>query len=382
MTDINHIAYMYNSINNDMNHHHNNNPNGSSPMHLGMAGPPGGVNPFTADEIQELMGLIPGDQQQQQQQNASTAAHGINPHHQQQQQQQLHPMDQSNTSHQQQQQQQMDNLDNMHPAMHMNAVAVPNGSSSGLKKGNEVDDSTKNHARSERKRSREKQRRTDVNKQFGELTEVLKRIESEEQQLQQERALREEQPEGTKTNQPSRMVLPPFSPTNRVDLIARTIAHLERLSHVTKKQIQEVLKLEEQLKTAQKAGEDMAQKLKDAVFNHQYPQNGTMMMNGMMGNGMGSNGNQLFSPMQMAMGGMNPMAANPATNGMMSIQPQKQQVSWVWFLFRPVQFSRFIVFTGDNCLEASSIVFNGLRKVFGIDFYFLSALAHVCAFSR
>merc|ERR1712005_87894 len=53
-----------------------------------------------------------------------------------------------------------------------------------------VDEGLKSQARSERKRSREKQRRTDVNKQFGELTEVLKRIEAEEQQLQQERAAR------------------------------------------------------------------------------------------------------------------------------------------------------------------------------------------------
>lgn len=302
-------------------------------MHLGMAGPAGGLNPFTADDIQELMGLIPGDQQQQQQQS-----NGHGNHHQQ---HQLHPSEPTAGSHQQHQQQQMDNSMNSmqqqqqhHPPMHMQAVS--NASSSGLtavlstnppapRDGSttEIDEGSKSQARSERKRSREKQRRTDVNKQFGELTEVLKRIESEEQQLQQERAAREEARDGAKANQPSRMVLPPFSPTNRVDLIARTIAHLERLSHVTKKQVQEVQKLEEQLKNSQKAGEDMAQKLKDAVFNQGHPPNGMMTMNGMMGNGMVAN--QMFNPMQMAMGGMNPMA-NGATNGMMSIQPQKQQM--------------------------------------------------------
>ena len=272
------------------------NPNGS-PMHLGMAGPQGEVNNiFSSEDIQELMGLIPSDQ---------------------------HQADGSGDS--QQQQQHMDNhLESMHPPKHMSAVAAltasNNPTSSSLKGTNqsaELDEDSKNQARSERKRSREKQRRNDVNKQFGELTEVLKRIEAEEQQLRQAR----EEKDGVQVNQASRMVLPPFSPTNRVDLIARTIAHLERLSHVTKKQVQEVQKLEEQLQAAQKAGEDMAQKLKDAVFSQQHQQGGMMMMaNGMMGMNPG-----FATPMQMAMGGMNPMA-NATTNGMMSIQPQKQQV--------------------------------------------------------
>jgi hypothetical protein len=299
-----------------MNSNENVGNNANSPMHLGMTGPPGGVNPFTVDEIQELMGLIPSEQQS----NAPPTSASHN------------------------------SLEDLHSPMHVNAVAVSNTSSSGLasvlggsRRGpssattssgsrghktssNEIDDGSKNQARSERKRSREKQRRTDVNKQFGELTEVLKRIEAEEQQLQQERAAREEAREGgpkPNSHQSSRMVLPPFSPTNRVDLIARTIAHLERLSHVTKKQVQELQSLEDQLKTAQKAGEDTAQKLKEAVFNQQQ-QGGMMMMNGMTG------GNPMFNPMQMAMGnpmGMAPGAANAATNGMMSIQPQKQQVS-------------------------------------------------------
>merc|ERR1712238_360876 len=54
---------------------------------------------------------------------------------------------------------------------------------------------TANHSRSERKRSREKQRRTDVNKQFNELTDVIKRLESEEQQIQQELATKEQEQE-------------------------------------------------------------------------------------------------------------------------------------------------------------------------------------------
>lgn len=281
------------------------NTNGS-PMHIGMPVSQGEVNNiFSSEDIQELMGLIPSDQQQ--------------------------PDGSGDSQHQQHQQNH--NLDGMHPPMHMSAAAtssaglcVPTNPTSGSLKGTaqsaEIDEDSKNQARSERKRSREKQRRNDVNKQFNELTEVLKRIESEEQQLRQAR----EEKDGVKVNQASRMVLPPFSPTNRVDLIARTIAHLERLSHVTKKQVEEVQKLEEQLQAAKKAGEDMAQKLKDAVFSQQHQQGGMMMMaNGMMGNGMA---NPMFAtPMQMAMGGMSPMA-NATTNGMMSMQPQKQQVGY------------------------------------------------------
>ena len=246
-----------------MNHHDPNHGNpSSSPMHLGSS------NPFTADELQELMGLMPNDQ----------------------------PNLEADDNLQQQQQ---------HQHQHQQTSVQPAVAHSSK----EIDDSSKHQARSERKRSREKQRRTDVNKQFGELTEVLKRIESEEQQW-----LQQQQQQTGEAAAPT-MVLPPFSPTNRVDLIARTIAHLERLSHVTKKQVQEIQNLEERLKSASKAGEDMAQKLKDAVFQQQ---GGMMGMNEMTGNGMVNP----WSPMQMAMGG--PTAT---TNGMMSIQPQKQQVS-------------------------------------------------------
>eukprot|EP00531_Pseudo-nitzschia_arenysensis_P007006 CAMPEP_0116136024 /NCGR_PEP_ID=MMETSP0329-20121206/11501_1 /TAXON_ID=697910 /ORGANISM="Pseudo-nitzschia arenysensis, Strain B593" /LENGTH=469 /DNA_ID=CAMNT_0003630859 /DNA_START=437 /DNA_END=1846 /DNA_ORIENTATION=+ len=256
----------------------NQNPN-SSPMHLGMTG---ASNPFTADELQELMGLIPGDQQQQQQHT------------------QPPPLSLDASLQQQQQQQQQ------------HSIPLPTVARSNK----EIDDSTKNQARSERKRSREKQRRTDVNKQFGELTEVLKRIESEEQQWLQQQQLQQQNGESTSATTTATatvtstapLTLPPFSPTNRVDLIARTIAHLERLSHVTKKQVQEIANLGKRLKSSSKAGEEMAQKLKDAVFQQQQ-QGGMMAMNGMMGNGMVNP----WNPMQMS-------------NGMMSIQPQKQQM--------------------------------------------------------
>jgi len=380
----------------------NNNGNtANSPMYLGMNGPPGGVNPFTVDEIQELMGLIPSEQQQQQLIGSSgvhvPSAHALSHAH-----SRVNSFDdlQGHGIHSQQQQQhqhQQQHTTSMQ--QHVNTVAVSNAVSSGLhsvlggerrgqagilssapgkasmngsssssdnnNNGNidnndndNIDEGSKNQARSERKRSREKQRRTDVNKQFGELTEVLKLIESEEQQLQQVRAAREEARDGNgnssnsnigssnssslqPTTSSARMIFPPFSPTNRVDLIARTIAHLERLSHVTKKQVQELHNLEEQLKNAQKAGEDMAQKLKEAVFNQQQQGVG-MMMNGFGMNNMNGAAPMYANPMQMAMNGgmnMNPMgggmvngthqqgASNVTnTNGMTSIQPQKQQM--------------------------------------------------------
>merc|ERR1712238_553156 len=58
-------------------------------------------------------------------------------------------------------------------------------------------------------------------------------------------------------------------PTNRVDLIARTIVHLERLNRTAKKQKIEINQLREQLESTKKSGEDMAEKLKDVMFNQQ-----------------------------------------------------------------------------------------------------------------
>jgi hypothetical protein len=354
----------------------NNNGNtANSPMHIGMAGPSGGVNPFTVDEIQELMGLIPSEQHQQQHIGSSgvhvPSSHALSHAH-----SRVNSLDdlEGHGIRSQQQQQQHTSTMQQSSGLHSGLGGERRGhggkASSNNNNGNKnnnshtdiIDDGSKNQARSERKRSREKQRRTDVNKQFGELTEVLKRIESEEQKLQQERAAREEARDGNgnssnsnsgtsnsnnslhPTTSSARMILPPFSPTNRVDLIARTIAHLERLSHVTKKQVQELHNLEEQLKTAQKAGEDMAQKLKEAVFNQQQQGVG-MMMNGFGMNNMNGGAPVYANPMQMAMNGgmnmnMNPMVGGMVngtqqqgasnltnTNGIMSSQPQKQQVS-------------------------------------------------------
>jgi hypothetical protein len=66
--------------------------------------------------------------------------------------------------------------------------------------------------------------------------------------------------------------LPPVfssTPTNRVDLIARTIAHLERLHLLNKTNRESVKSLEQQLDAAKKGGEETAQKLKEAEWKQQ-----------------------------------------------------------------------------------------------------------------
>jgi hypothetical protein len=115
----------------------------------------------------------------------------------------------------------------------------------------EIDEETKLLARSERKRSREKQRRMDVNTQFGDLTKLVSQLEKEE---------REEDP--TVFHQS-------FSATNRADLISRTIAHLERMRDSNKRRQTECASLQQQLQEAKKAGEDMAAKYKELLCNSQ-----------------------------------------------------------------------------------------------------------------
>jgi hypothetical protein len=120
----------------------------------------------------------------------------------------------------------------------------------------------KTMARSERKRSREKQRRCDVNRQFTDLTTVLKQIETEEAA------------EDHSTSSSTWGVLPrvAFSASNRVELIARTITHLERLNASNKRRKKEIDSLQQQLDLAKKAGEDTAAKLKEVMFNQPPPQ--------------------------------------------------------------------------------------------------------------
>lgn len=105
-------------------------------------------------------------------------------------------------------------------------------------------------ARSERKRSREKQRREDVNKQFADLIALLPQIEADEE-------------DGNR--------LPYSSITNRVDLIVVTIGILERLHKVSTDRKHEIARLEKELEDAKKMVEDTADRLKEATLNYQQP---------------------------------------------------------------------------------------------------------------
>jgi hypothetical protein len=165
------------------------NSNPTSPEHFSMAGS------FTPEDIQELLGAMASENQ---------------------------AMPQSS----------------VHPSSLVTSSEEP---------GNENEFST--HARSERKRSREKQRRSDVNKQFNDLTQLLMQIESEEVQEESAR------------------VRLSFNPANRVDLIARTISHLQCLHEANKKRNANIESLQQQLEQARKAGEDTASKLKEAMFS-------------------------------------------------------------------------------------------------------------------
>lgn len=116
-----------------------------------------------------------------------------------------------------------------------------------------ISSDAKTQARTERKRSREKQRRSDVNRQFADLSQLLRRIESEE--------------EG-RTSLP----LSSAGPTNRVDLIARTINIMERTHELSKKRKTEIASLQKQLEDSQKMAEDTAARLKEATLYQHHGQ--------------------------------------------------------------------------------------------------------------
>lgn len=146
-------------------------------------------------------------------------------------------------------------------------------------------------ARTERKRKLEKQRRSDVNRQFAALQEMIRQIETADP----------EQVRG----------LPAYSPQNRVDLISRTVALLSNLHQSHKKMKCRVDDLEEQLQHAKKAGEEAAAKLKESMMSPQA---------------MGNNKVMMMVPMMISsdgQGGMQPMM-NP---WMTAFQPQATNTS-------------------------------------------------------
>lgn len=113
-------------------------------------------------------------------------------------------------------------------------------------------------SRSERKRTREKERRDGVNRQFVELTKTLKRLENENREGIESQGLR----------------LPFVAPNNSANLIACALLHLKHLHEVSKRQHLELHRLRQELQTAKKVGEDTATKLKEIIFNYSMPQAG------------------------------------------------------------------------------------------------------------
>lgn len=107
--------------------------------------------------------------------------------------------------------------------------------------------------RIERKRKLEKQRRSDINRQFALLQDTVASIESSDDISSEQLML------GVGT----------YSPSNRVELIARTIHLLNYLNDSRKKQRSDIEGLQERLEASKKAGEEAAAKAKEKFLSPQ-----------------------------------------------------------------------------------------------------------------
>ena len=150
----------------------------------------------------------------------------------------------------------------------------------------------KTQIRSERKRTREKQRRSDVNSQFSTLTELLQRVEGYD--LESDVSDDEDDTETKKRKINSVGVLN-VAPSNRVDLIARTISVMDRLHRVNRALRQNVKGLRKQVKkfSLMSAGGDDLKK--PGMMNM-----GSNFMNSQM------QGMMMMMPQQMGAMGQNP----------------------------------------------------------------------------
>jgi hypothetical protein len=130
---------------------------------------------------------------------------------------------------------------------------------------------SRSKAHSERKRNREQQRREGVNRQFAELTNVLKRLELEEREEAERKLRLAAGSDGSMSASLHSVRLPFIAPNNSVDMIACTIVHLQHLHRMSKRQQYDLNRLEDEVQNAKKAGEDTATKLKEVLFNYQIP---------------------------------------------------------------------------------------------------------------
>lgn len=196
--------------------------NPTSPANFGLTGT------FSPDEIHELLGAMVAEHD-----------HDDNDHH-----QQHDQHDQEGSGSGSAKAEDGDPASETNSNCNYNSQETSNSTNCDL-----IEEEAKAQARSERKRSREKQRRSDVNKQFSDLTSLIRQIEVEEAE---------------EDHNVHRLA---FSATNRVDLIARAITHLERLREGSKRRKLEISCLKQQLEQSKKAGEETAAKLKEVMFN-------------------------------------------------------------------------------------------------------------------
>lgn len=108
------------------------------------------------------------------------------------------------------------------------------------------------------KRKREKQQRNDVNRQFAKLLEFLKLIEQEAEEMGRQNEDNDDySASGCYGSVSTIMALSTSTgPTNRVDLIARTIIHLEHLNRTAKKQKVEIEELSNLLEQTKRSREE------------------------------------------------------------------------------------------------------------------------------
>ena len=120
-----------------------------------------------------------------------------------------------------------------------NTVAIGDSSSTNASSTGEDE---KAQIRSQRKRHREKQRRSDVNSQFANLMSLLKKVEADDLDSDVSDDEEESVPNNSNENngnsfgppkkKKKKIHIPAGSISNRIDLIARTIAIMERLHQV------------------------------------------------------------------------------------------------------------------------------------------------------
>jgi len=121
--------------------------------------------------------------------------------------------------------------------------------------------------RSERKRSREKQRRSDVNTQFADLTALLKKVEAEDVQSDENRkAFVKELSTASSNNM------------NRVDLIGKTITVLNRVHNENLKRKRTIDELNEELKVTKKRAEEATSELQQKHSNSSGGEQSNPMM--------------------------------------------------------------------------------------------------------